>query len=328
MSQALSSYDSYTGTQGNGNMAAKLTGFKALSSFANNKMDPRLFRNLCDIIEGIQDRYDVDAFTKTLKEFRDHVLRTDNPHETKITFDYKEFINALYAKYKKENPSVTISKTKFIERARENQMFVFEIIRRIALSVYVNQSVKTPSISSHFPNLPSPIFYASTWTPPKNNVDPLGKQGIALKKPVQLNANTLIMTVSIRNRNEGAASIKICTFLNTSTNDELTVEYDGVNKVVKIVRNGTAITQVEMQWKTTFALRWTKDQIDMVSQIGMDIFTSQEQNIASVFMFDRVFFHIPFKRHAKTSTIRYINLYPGYRFETEVLSIMDSNDLL
>lgn len=311
-------------------MAPKLTGFKAISAFANNKMDPRLFRNLCDILTGIQDRYDIDGFNQTLEDFREHVLRTDNPHKTKIAFNYTDFITTLYRQYKKWcDPNTPITKTAFVQRARQEEMFVLEIIRRVALCVYLNQNNKLPNISSRFPRTPSPILTASVWTPLEKSIAPLNINGLKMEKMVNLNANTLIMTVWVKNPKITNTTIKICTFLNTTTNDEITIEHDPLNKLIKIMRNGTRIAQAPMQAKTTFAVRWTETQIDIIAQSGMDISTSQYPNTNNTFdFFDKVFFHMPFKRKANTSTIRQTNLYSGYLLDTETLSIMDASLLM
>ena len=301
-----------------------LTGFKALSSFANNKMDPRLFRNLDNILTGIQDRYDTDGLNESLEKFRKHVLRADNPHDVKIDFNYTTFLNTLYTEYTKYNPNTGFTKTSFIKQGRTQRMFVLEVIRRIALLTYVTQPMKTPDTTPRFPNTPTPVFHASIWTPPSHKDKTSGLYGITPAEPINLNANTFIIRTSIKNAQNTTENI--CTFLNTKNGDMLTLEHDASNNLLKTKRNGNLVAQVPTQPKTTVAFRWTQTHMDTLVQTGTSVFALQHADTHKTLEFDQLILHMPVVRKSRTSTIRQISLYPGYLLETQTLSIMDTLD--
>lgn len=299
-----------------------LTGFKALSSFANNKMDPRLFRNLDNILTGIKDRIDADGFNEALAQFQDHVLRTDNPHKVKIDFNYTEFLNVLYTQYTKYNPDTSFTKTSFIREGRARRMFVLEVIRRIALLTYVNQPVKRPDITPRFPKTPTPVFYASIWTPPSYKDAASGLYGIAPNAPINLTANTFIIRISIKNAQNTTENV--CTFLNTTMGDTLTLEHDASNNLLRLKRGGNSVAQIPTQPKTTVTFRWAGTHMDTLIQTGTDVFALQHPDATRPLTFDQLILHMPVVRKSRTSTIRQISVYPGYLLETQVLSIMDT----
>ena len=302
---------------------SKLTGFRAISDFSNNKMDPRLHRNLNNILLGIRDRYDVDGFLSALDEFREHVLDTDNPHDTKkISFNYTEFLTTLYEKYKEYNPDTQFSKTRFIQRSRSQRMFVLEVIRRIAVQTYVNNPIRLSQPFIHHTITPTPFITTSFWSPPIEQDEDTELFGVSLDQPLDLNKNTLILRTYIKNAQN--TTEKVCQFINTQTGDTFDIEHDASSDLLIGKRNGQQIMQLPTTPKTTVAFRWAGRRLDTLIQSETDVFSLQHMDTQDHSAFDQIVYHLPFERQYPGSTLRKFSLYPGHLLETQTLSVLNA----